>query len=619
MKNIFRNIFMASLVVAGSAYLASCSKDSEVENIIDEVEDVTTPGTEEEDGYFIATLSSGLYNPITRAAISGKSSRVQSLRYIIYKKDQNGKYQYFEDPLKQNDKYLFGESGKIEDGTSVMWPYKPLSVKLSNGDYKFVFLGNMNEKQFVNGEAQNAPIVTNYKGTYTDARINLPTVKGFYEKAITEGSSDKESNFFYWDTVEVSTSNPNAEVLLQRIVSKFEMSREILSTEDGSNARVALTSTLTKNIFDYLEGDGTITRLIGGQIGEITRGVFEDLGIDALEKMLIDPIVNALINGLDDTKIIEALTSQIDGVLKGNEKYDTNLLDLNAVLNPWGYDAEHAIVAFDKYTKSVDLDNKPVDYFVSSENEIPRFAYTVNPNGTVGPRTYLQIYGLNGEWKIKRIDATDKNNGEVPDLISGQIIDNFVDGWLIDGCVHDAAADLTYNFEANKPYHSVFSDVTLNMYPKEFVKDENGDLSVTVNLGKVLSLKNILDGTLTNIEQDENKKAYDYKNEIVELQNSKTIGAFVQDILSRLLGTVGNLLDFLTGKTVGSILNDVLYPALKEAGLGGKEGLVNKLVDNLNKDITIKLPLNISLLNTENLEVSGGWTRVYDGELPEMQ
>lgn len=615
MKNIFRNLFMASLVVAGSAYLASCSKDSEVESIIDEVESGVC-AEEQPEGYFTATFTSGLYSSISRTPIDGLSSRVQSLRYIIYKKDQNGVYQYYTGKA-ENDKYLFGENGTIS--APIDWPYTPLSVTLENGEYKVVFLGNMNEKQFVNGEAQNDSIVTNYKGKYSASRINLPTVKGFYEETISDGEEGKTSNFFYWDTVEVSTSNPNAEVLLQRIVSKFEMSREILSTEDGSKARVALTSTLTKNIFDYLEGDGTITRLIGGQIGEITRGVFEDLGIDALEKMLIDPIVNALINGLDDTKIIEALTSQIDGVLKGNEKSDTNLLDLNAVLNPWGYDAEHAIVAFDKYTKSVDLDNKPVDYFVSSENEIPRFAYTVNPNGTVGPRTYLQIYGLNGEWKIKRIDATDKNNGEVPDLISGQIIDNFVDGWLIDGCVHDAAADLTYKFRANKPYHSVFSDVTLNMYPKEFVKDEKGDLSVTVNLGKVLSLKNILDGTLTNIEQDENKKAYDYRYEIDKLQNSKTIGAFVKDILSGLLGTVGNLLDFLTGKTVGSILNDVLYPALEKAELGGKGGLVNELVDNLDKDITITLPLNISLLNTDNLEVSGGWTSVYEGELTEMQ
>ena len=606
---------MASLVVAGSAYLASCSKDSEVESIIDEVE--SGVGAEEQpEGYFTATFTSGLYSPISRTPIDGLSSRVQSLRYIIYKKDQNGVYQYYTG-TDRNDEYLFGENGTISE--PIDWPYASFSVTLENGEYKVVFLGNMNEKQFVNGDNKNDSIVTNYKGKYSASRINLPTVKGFYEEAVSDGGEGKTSNFFYWDTVEVSTSNPNAEVLLQRIVSKFEMSREILSTEDGTNARVALTSTLTKNIFDYLEGDGTITRLIGGQIGEITRGVFKDLGIGALEKMLIDPIVNALINGLDDTKIIEALTSQIDGVLKGNENSDTNLLDLNAVLNPWGYDAEHAIVAFDKYTKSVDLDNKPVDYFVSSENEIPRFAYTVNPNGTVGPRTYLQIYGLNGEWKIKRIDATDENNGEVPDLISGQIIDNFVDGWLIDGCVHDAAADLTYNFEANKPYHSVFSDVTLNMYPKEFVKDKNGDLSVTVNLGEVLSLRNILDGTLTNIEQDKNKKAYDYKNEIDELQNSKTtVGAFVKTTLSRLLGTVGDLLNFLTGKTVGYILNDVLYPALEDAKLGGKEGLVNKLVDNLDKDITITLPLNISLLNTENLEVSGGWTSVYEGELPEM-
>ena len=177
MKNIFRNIFMASLVVAGSAYLASCSKDSEVENIIDEVENGV--GAEEQpEGCFTATFTSGLYSPISRIPIDGLSSRVQSLRYIIYKKDQNGVYQYYTGAAG-NDKYLFGENGTISG--PIDWPYTPLSVKLENGEYKVVFLGNMNEKQFVKGETTNAPIVTNYKGTYTDARINLPTVKGFYE------------------------------------------------------------------------------------------------------------------------------------------------------------------------------------------------------------------------------------------------------------------------------------------------------------------------------------------------------------------------------------------------------------------------------------------------------
>ena len=223
---------MASLVVAGSAYLASCSKDSEVESIIDEVE--SGVGAEEQpEGYFTATFTSGLYSPISRTPITGLSSRVQSLRYIIYKKDQNGVYQYYTGTAG-NDKYLFGKNGTISG--PINWPYTPLSVTLENGEYKVVFLGNMNEIQFVNGEAQNAPIVTNYTGKYSDARINLPTVKGFYEEAVSDGGEGKTSNFFYWDTVEVSTSNPNAEVLLQRIVSKFEMSKETLSSEDKESA-----------------------------------------------------------------------------------------------------------------------------------------------------------------------------------------------------------------------------------------------------------------------------------------------------------------------------------------------------------------------------------------------
>ena len=620
MKNIFKNIFMASLVVAGSAYLASCSKDSEVENIIDEVEDVTTPGTEEEDGYFIATLSSGLYNPITRAAISGKSSRVQSLRYIIYKKDQNGKYQYFEDPLKQNDKYLFGESGKIEDGTSVTWPYKPLSVKLSNGDYKFVFLGNMNEKQFVKGETTNAPIVTNYKGTYTDARINLPTVKGFYEKAITEGSSDKESNFFYWDTVEVSTSNPNAEVLLQRIVSKFEMSRETLASEDGSTARKAVLNSVSENLIDYLQTDQVLTELIQGELSEVTKPLFEQLHINYLDKMLISPLLNAVANSIDKTMLSQALFSQIDGILKMNE--NENLLDLNALLNPWGSNAEYAIVGFNKFTKAVNFDNQPVELYQSTQESVPCFAYPMTPgNGEVGSKTYLEMYGLNGEWDIKRIDATDGTHS----LIAGQVIDQTVDGWILPGCLHDADANLKYNFGANKPYYAVYSAAALNVYPidPKQSNEQMGNLSITLDLN-ILNLKDILNGKIEEISS--NKMTGEYENEIDKLKKDDTLGSVVTGLLKDVFGLVGGILDTVVGgltqHNVGDILEKVVFQALLEKfGVAGQEGLVNRIVGALCPDdgITIELPLNISLLNTENLKVSGGWTQVYDGELPEMQ
>lgn len=601
---------MASLVVAGSAYLASCSKDSEVESIIDEVENGV--GAEEQpEGCFTATFTSGLYSPISRTPIDGLSSRVQSLRYIIYKKDQNGVYQYYTGAAG-NDKYLFGENGTISG--PIDWPYTPLSVKLENGEYKVVFLGNMNEKQFVKGETTNAPIVTNYKGTYTDARINLPTVKGFYEKAITEGSSDKESNFFYWDTVEVSTSHPNAEVLLQRIVSKFQMSKETLSSENKESARVAILNSITDNVVEYLKSEQVITNLVGGEIGKITEGVFKTFYIDTLDEMLLTPIVNALANSLDETQLLPLVTEQIDGILKMNEK--ENLLDLNALLNPWGTAADYAIVEFNKFPKAVSFDNKAVEFFEASGNDIPRFAYTMScQTSDAGPKNYLRIYGLGGEWDIKRIDATDDKHA----LISGVLIDEAVDGWLLPGSLHDADANLKHTFGSNKPYNSVYSALALNVYPKDKSDDPlEENLKIKIDLRRVLDIEQILNRA---IEEAGKKPAINFQNEIENLKKADTIGEVVVRLLDSLLGGILDLVKYLLGETVSGVLDDIVYPALDQLRLGGKQGLVNALINALapKGGIEIKLPLNVTLLNTKNLEVSGGWTRVYDGELPEMQ
>ena len=601
---------MASLVVAGSAYLASCSKDSEVESIIDEVENGV--GAEEQpEGCFTATFTSGLYSPISRTPIDGLSSRVQSLRYIIYKKDQNGVYQYYTGAAG-NDKYLFGENGTISG--PIDWPYTPLSVKLENGEYKVVFLGNMNEKQFVKGETTNAPIVTNYKGTYTDARINLPTVKGFYEKTITEGSSDKESNFFYWDTVEVSTSHPNAEVLLQRIVSKFQMSKETLSSENKESARVAILNSITDNVVEYLKSEQVITNLVGGEIGKITEGVFKTFYIDTLDEMLLTPIVNALANSLDETQLLPLVTDQIDGILKMNEK--ENLLDLNALLNPWGTAADYAIVEFNKFPKAVSFDNKAVEFFEASGNDIPRFAYTMScQTSDAGPKNYLRIYGLGGEWDIKRIDATDDKHA----LISGVLIDEAVDGWLLPGSLHDADANLKHTFGSNKPYNSVYSALALNVYPKDKSDDPlEENLKIKIDLRRVLDIEQILNRA---IEEAGKKPAINFQNEIENLKKADTIGEVVVRLLDSLLGGILDLVKYLLGETVSGVLDDIVYPALDQLRLGGKQGLVNALINALAPEggIEIELPLNVTLLKTENLEVSGGWTRVYDGELPEMQ
>lgn len=601
---------MASLVVAGSAYFASCSEDSEVENIIDEVEGGAGAG-EQSEGYFTATFTSGIYSPISRTPITGLSSRVQSLRYIIYKKDQNGVYRYYTGTA-ENDNYLFGENGTID--SPIGWPYTPLSVKLENGEYKVVFLGNMNEKQFVDGDNKNDSIVTDYKGKYSAARINLPTVKGFYEETVSDSGEGKAGNFFYWDTVEISTSNPNAEVLLQRIVSKFEMCKETLSSEDKETARVAILKSITDNVVDYLKSEQVITNLVGGEIGKITKGVFETLHIDALDKMLLTPIVNALANSLDETKLLPLVTEQIDGILKMNE--EKNLLDLNALLNPWGTTADYAIVEFNKFPKAVSFDNKAVEFFEASGDDIPRFAYTMScQTNDAGAKNYLRIYGLGGEWDIKRIDATDDTHA----LISGVLIDETVDGWLLPGSLHDADASLKHTFGSNKPYNSVYSALALNAYPKDKSESPSGDnLKIKIDLGKVLNLEQILNGA---IDEAGKQPAKDFRDEIEDLKKADTIGEVVVGLLDSVVGGVLGLLEYLLGKTVSGVLDDIVYPALEKLNLGGKEGLVNRLINALAPEggIEIELPLNVTLLNTDNLELSGGWTRVYDGELPEMQ
>ena len=396
------------------------------------------------------------------------------------------------------------------------------------------------------------------------------------------------------------------------------MSRETLASEDGNTARKAVLNSVSENLIDYLQTDQVLTELIQGELSEVTKPLFEELHINYLDKMLISPLLNAVANSIDKTMLLQALISQIDGILKMNE--NKNLLDLNALLNPWGSNAEYAIVGFNKFTKAVNFDNQPVEFYEATLESVPCFAYPMTPgNGEVGSKTYLEMYGLNGEWDIKRIDATDGTHS----LIAGQVIDQTVDGWILPGCLHDADANLKYNFGANKPYHAVYSAAALNVYPIDPNKsnEQMGNLSITLDLN-ILNLKEILNGKIEEISS--NKMTGEYENEIDELKKDDTLGTVVTGLLKDVFGLVGGILDTVVGaltkQTVGDILNKVVFEALETLKVAGQEGLVNEIVGALcpKGGITIELPLNISLLNTDNLEVSGGWTQVYAGELPEM-
>lgn len=592
-------ISMMAVCMAGLLLFPSCEKDNGWEKTNESTLQEQNP-----EGSFVATFRADVYEPISRAAVTGDDERVQSLRYLVYRMDQNGNYIYWDN--EENGKYLFGASGKAEQ--TPHWPYTDFSLTLPNGTYKVVFLGNVNEKQFTD---QQTPLLTGLEsGKYEDVRINFPTAYGFSEQA---------NNLFYWANVEVSTQQPNASVLLQRVVSKFSMSRETIASANNETVRQQLVTTLVNNIFNYLEtSDQPVSELISGELGKILKPTLETLKINYLEQMLVAPILKGVVASIDSTMLVQALTSSVDGVLKMNEEKD--LLDLNALLNPWNSEADYALVSYNQFPKTLSLDNVPMEFYEpDADGVVPCFAYELNTlpaTENEGTKKWLDIYGFKSPWNIRRIDAGSDKEG----LISGTLIDNsLVDGILLPGSLHDADANLeALNFESNKRYHAVYSAASLNLYAKDYTSSGQqpgeGNLTLTLDLSNVLNLDQIL----TNIEEDNTYKMNkEFNAEFDNFRKDPSLIGIVGGLLGGLDWILGNLL----GKTVGSVLTQVVYPTLEQAGLGGREGLINKLTNALTPEggIQIELPLNVSALNTDNLQVSGGWSRIDEGPLPDMQ
>lgn len=605
MKKIFYNKFkLFTIGIVALSFITGCSKDSEVINSSNIENDTDT---EIPNGYFTASFSSNIYEPMSSRFTEGYDSRVQSLRYLVYKEDVNGNYKYWNS--EENNKYLFGSTGVAEE--SPYWPYTKFQLILPNGKYKVIFLGNVNEKQFSTESNEQSPLITGMEsGDYKDVLINLPTASNFDEN---------KNNMFFWANVEVSTEKPNATIVLQRIVTKFSMSRETISSSEYDNVRKKLVTSIVNNLFDYFEtSDKPISELISGQLGEILQPTLETLHIDYLEKMLVAPILQGVVSGINDSTLVNSLTVAVDGQLKMNEEKD--LLNLNDLLNPWGSQASYAYVHFQKFPKNVTLDNVPKDFYEPSEKGNPYFYYkmnTISATETEGPKNWVDIYGFKSPWIIKRIDASSNE----PGLISGTLVDNdLIDGMLLPGSLHDADSNIELlDIESNRQYHSVYSAVNLGFNIEEYTqtgenpKPGEGDLTLILDLSNVVNLDKILSG----IEGDESYKANDFKDEIDNFRND----SFLKTIVGGIIGSIDNLLGYLTGKTVGTILNDVVYPTLEKAGLGGKEGLINKLTNALTPEggISITLPLNVRALRTDNIQVSGGWSKVVEGPLPDMK
>lgn len=136
----------------------------------------------------------------------GKSSRISKLRYLVYKKGDDGNFTL----VAENNTLAVPES----------WPYNNDKILThlvdGGGTYRVVFLGNVDASLF-DGEEVLTGVEMN--DLYENARIHLPSIEKF---------GPKEDKLFHWGKsadIEVVTDNSaTASIILQRIVTKSSLS-----------------------------------------------------------------------------------------------------------------------------------------------------------------------------------------------------------------------------------------------------------------------------------------------------------------------------------------------------------------------------------------------------------
>ena len=543
MKKTYFNLGLAAFLTAGVMMFSGCSQDELLteESVKEETGELNADGT------FTATFIPSMYEPMTRAQVEGSSTAVQSLKYLIYKDNGAGQYFYY----TEGD--VFGADATVGSSESHQWPYAgKIQVDLPGGNYKVAFVGNANPKLFGEGCNDLLSYTADESGKWEDVRLNMPDIPF------------SDNNMFYMDAVEVSTENPVAQVWLERKVCKAQLWRETVASDNGM-----ILTTLLDNVVDHLDGDAPITGLLGGQLGDAISQVLKGLGVPLVEEILLEPILNALSEGVLRPAVVEALAPILDEQIKANHG-DAFLQEL---LNPWSMsDAQSAIVTFEQVPSSLNLDGEVSGYYEKGKQygcEIKK------GEGDDHNFRYLELCGLadgKRSWTIGRIDI-------VREDLLGALLDHVTEDVILPGSLIDTGSELTYSFGPNYRYKSVYGAITLNVNESYFDHEQSDNLVLDIKLGKLVDLESILNPILQGKPD---------KGLIDGLLESVGDGDLLEAILKALSGTVSGLL-----KVLG--LNEPL----------------KTLCDALGAiDVHLKLPININALGIETLEVTGTWGEV---------
>lgn len=549
MKKTYFNLGLAAFLTAGVMMFSGCSQDELLteESVKEETGELNADGT------FTATFIPSMYEPMTRAQVEGPSTAVQSLKYLIYKDNGAGQYFYY----TEGD--VFGADATVGSSESHQWPYAgKIQVDLPGGSYKVAFVGNANPRLFGEGCNELLSYTADESGKWEDVRLNMPDIPF------------SDNNMFYMDAVEVSTENPVAQVWLERKVCKAQLWRETVASDNGM-----ILTLLLENVLDHLGADDPVTGLIGGQVGDALKHVFDNLLVlpgfgeglvPALEEILLEPLLTGLTEAVRPV-VVEGLAPLLDETLKMNNK---NAL-LQELTNPWAIAEHGAVVTFNHVPNALDLDGKVADFYP----EGTKYKYDLMQDGNF---RYIDITGLadaETEWTIGRVDILKQG------LVGGLVVDQIVDSeWILDGSLIDTNTEgLAYTFGPNYKYKSVYGLATLNVDESVYSGDGTENLTVEVNIGTIGNIRGILAGIINGETSSEEKPS------------------------DGLLGFVGSLIGGLLG-TVGTVLNGLL-------GLVGLDNLITALVNALIEvPITITLPINVNALGIDTLEVTGTWGEV---------
>lgn len=435
--------------------------------------------TEVPEGYFVANLMPTTCD-FSRALVNGESTAVQSLRFLLFKKqtDDDGqeKYVYYKPDNADESFGIVFEATNQGSGLvnqNYNWPLagceNRLKVTLPVGDYRVVFLGNMMESQFT-GQDENSDIVYLSDGEYDNVRINLPSngPQAFYPMT----NDGVYQNAFYMGAADFNINNPSPKIVLQRLVSQSTFSRDLIDTNDAVGM-------LVQSIVDQIKDGQLSTDIVKGVLRtNLTNILDSSLGDSLLYPLttVVDRLVNILLGDLVNA-LHEAVLEQVTDLVEKELLSEQNRGALYSILNPWSpvgsIDAKVALA------KSIDLNRRVKSYSdpLSIENITVKEDNDKAPNFTItslnGPFTLIEAKvhdtkanGLNNAINVLRPAATE-------------------DDALLAGLLINIKTSLAYTQESNQRYTTKYDLLNLKLTDSS-PQDKGETINIKTALSEVL-------------------------------------------------------------------------------------------------------------------------------------